>query len=281
MISVASKKISAFLSLVSITLGVGMIGDCASAQTDPLFNFNGVWTSVNPPGPYIAFFEVGLGQRAASLPMGQANLSISNGDTGSNLMVSGEGFVCYYAVNLINSQEMTWDLKKGDSVCMPSRVLKKVEGNQGSGQTNAAQNKTARDSDTGASDWRVGQGMGFLELTVRNGPGNQFTIACNESSDSVDGSSVDISILNKGPKVGSQVKIIFDDDDLEFLADKAGSWKIYSHVDADNFRFMLENIQRSKNMLVQFSDNRASKFSLKGAARIVAELKCKDGYYNF
>jgi hypothetical protein len=276
-----SKKNSFFLSWVLIPLGALTFGGYGSAQTDPLSNFTGVWSSVNPPGPYIAFFDIGLGKRAASLPMGQANLSVSNGDTGSNLMVSGEGFVCYYAVNLINSQEMTWDFKKGDSVCMPSRVLKKVEGNPGSGPLNAAQNSTARDSDAGGSDWRVGMGMGFQELAVKNGPGNQFTIACNLSADTVDGSSIDISILNKGPKGGSQVKIVFDDEVLEFRADKAGSLKINSHVDADNFRVMLENIRRSRNMLVQFSDNRSSKFSLKGAAKIVAGLECKDGYYNF
>ena len=97
----------------------------AGAQTDPLRNLDGIWVSVSPPGPHINFNRVGLGNHEASLPMGQASLRVSDGTAGSNLRVSGAGFDCFYFLGYVNSREMTWELKQGDSVCMPSAHYKK------------------------------------------------------------------------------------------------------------------------------------------------------------
>jgi hypothetical protein len=55
--------------------------------------------------------------------------------------------------------------------------------------------------------WTVGYGHGFMEHGVENGPGNGITIACNQTSD-IGSTSIDITIIGKGPPPGSNVKII-------------------------------------------------------------------------
>lgn len=97
----------------------------ASAQ-DPLGIFDGIWVSVNPPGPQIIFNKIGGGLRQASLPvLGLATITVSDGRDGSNLKVSGSGFTCYYLFGRISSREMTWDLKSGPPACPPSAQFKK------------------------------------------------------------------------------------------------------------------------------------------------------------
>jgi hypothetical protein len=94
-------------------------------NSDPLSNLDGIWASVNPPGPHVTFNRVGLGQREASLSIGQASLRVSNGESGSNLKVSGENFECFYFVGFVSAREMTWQLKQGSSVCPQSSHYKK------------------------------------------------------------------------------------------------------------------------------------------------------------
>ena len=94
-------------------------------QGDSLGLLDGVWVSVNPPGPQIIFNRLGLGTRAASLPMGQATVRVSDGRSGSTLRVSGEGFDCFYLVSPINRAKMVWQLKEGSPVCLPSMALDK------------------------------------------------------------------------------------------------------------------------------------------------------------
>ncbi len=108
------------------TLGILIAtSEFAFAQYDPLRNLDGIWVSVNPPGPHIYFNRVGLGTREASLSIGQASLRVSDGTAGSNLLVSGAGFTCYYFLGYVNSREMTWELKQGDSMSIPSAHYKK------------------------------------------------------------------------------------------------------------------------------------------------------------
>lgn len=97
----------------------------SAQQGDPLSRLDGIWVSVNPPGPHLNFYRVGLGQREVSLPMGQSIINVSDGVAGSNLKVSGEAFNCFYFVGFVNAREMTWELKKGDAICMPSAHYKK------------------------------------------------------------------------------------------------------------------------------------------------------------
>jgi len=94
-------------------------------QGDPLASLDGSWLSINPPGPSISFYQVGLGQRAAILSMGQASIKVSDGVSGSNLKISGEGFDCYYYVGFVSISEMIWQLKQGDSVCTNSAYYKR------------------------------------------------------------------------------------------------------------------------------------------------------------
>lgn len=109
-----------------IALGYLLVFATANARADALDIFNGVWVSVNPPGPHFIFNKVGLNSREASLPvLGQAAIRVSNGENGSNFLISGEGFSCQYFVGKINNSEMTWELKGGSSVCFPSAHFKK------------------------------------------------------------------------------------------------------------------------------------------------------------
>ena len=111
---------------LACALAVGAVSTPVLAQQgDSLGLLDGVWVSVNPPGPQVIFNKLGLGQRAASLPMGQAAIRVSDGRSGSTLRVSGEGFDCFYLVSPINRGEMVWQLKEGSPVCLPSAHYKK------------------------------------------------------------------------------------------------------------------------------------------------------------
>ena len=95
--------------------------------SDPLAALDGAWVAVNPPGPQLNFFKAGLGQRMASLAMGQASIRLSDGTSGSQLRVSGEGFNCFYSVGFVSSDEMVWQLKQGDSVCLSNALYRKSQ----------------------------------------------------------------------------------------------------------------------------------------------------------
>jgi hypothetical protein len=113
-----------YLALIVLFL---LLVSPASSQ-EPLALFDGIWVSVNPPGPQVIFNKVGGGLRQASLPLlGLATVSVSDGKDGSNLKVSGPGFDCYYLFTQIGAGEMTWELKSGSSSCPPSSYLRKVQ----------------------------------------------------------------------------------------------------------------------------------------------------------
>ena len=92
---------------------------------DPLAALDGTWLSLNPPGPAITFFRTSFGQRHAILPIGQAAVRISDGASGSNLKVAGEGFECFYYVGFASMSEMIWQLKEGNSACPNSGYFKR------------------------------------------------------------------------------------------------------------------------------------------------------------
>jgi hypothetical protein len=92
--------------------------DATQSKRDPLDIFDGVWVSVTPPGLHIMFNKGGLNTREASLPtLGQASIRLSDGNMGSNVKISGEGFDCYYYVFKINTRDMIWEFKGGAAIC--------------------------------------------------------------------------------------------------------------------------------------------------------------------
>jgi hypothetical protein len=119
-----SYRSIAFLFFVLLASNVGAWG-----QGDPTQIFNGVWVAVNPPGPHIVFNTIGLGQREASLPiLGQARISTSNGEDGSNFRISGPGFTCFYLILTTNQRStMVWELRSGPDVCFKSAVFAQAD----------------------------------------------------------------------------------------------------------------------------------------------------------
>lgn len=118
--------VSAFLALIVNAHGQG----------DPTQIFNGVWVAVSPPGPHVVFNMISLGQREASLPIvGQATISPSNGENGSNFRISGAGFTCFYLI-LTTSQRtrMVWELKSGQDVCFKSAAFEQADNPDASAQ---------------------------------------------------------------------------------------------------------------------------------------------------
>jgi hypothetical protein len=101
----------------------------AESSDDPLQMFDGVWVSIFPPGPHIVFNRIGSQSREASLPMlGQAAVTSSRGESGSNFQISGSGFSCFYLILTAGQRsKMIWELKSGDSVCFPSAVFERAD----------------------------------------------------------------------------------------------------------------------------------------------------------
>ena len=113
------------LSLTCAVMVSSLTAPVLAQQGDSLALLDGVWVAVTPPGPQVIFNKLGLGQRAASLPMGQATIRVSDGRSGSTLRVSGEGFDCFYLVSPISRIEMVWELKEGNPVCLLNAHYKK------------------------------------------------------------------------------------------------------------------------------------------------------------
>jgi hypothetical protein len=113
---------------LAAVVACSQVWPCLSAD-DPLQVFDGVWVSITPPGPHVVFNRIGGQTRLASLPiLGQATITASNGENGSNFKVSGEGFSCFYLVLTTNQRSrMVWELKSGQSVCMQSAVLERAD----------------------------------------------------------------------------------------------------------------------------------------------------------
>ena len=101
----------------------------AALDRDPLSVLDGGWVSISPPGPQVFFNKTGLGSRSVGLPiLGQASIRVSGGEYGSNFRVSGAGFNCFYNVAFTKKAErMVWELKGGDSICMPSSAYERIE----------------------------------------------------------------------------------------------------------------------------------------------------------
>jgi len=95
----------------------------AVAQVDPLAIYEGSW--INSAQSIVIFSKVS-GGRMVGLPTGQAMLRSSNGEGGSNIRMSGEGFDCFYLASPIDAKTIGWELKNGSSVCPPSTRLQKL-----------------------------------------------------------------------------------------------------------------------------------------------------------
>src|SRR5262249_346872 len=118
------------IKLAATTFLIGasvlIVGEARCQQHDPLAIFDGIWPSVNPPGPHFYFNKTSLNAREASLPFGQAQIRVSDGRDGSNFKVSGTAFDCYYFVSKISEKDMVWEWKSGSSPVCPksARFLK-------------------------------------------------------------------------------------------------------------------------------------------------------------
>lgn len=126
-------------------------------------------------------------------------------------------------------------------------------------------------------DWTVGFGQGYLEHTVKNGPGNEFDIACDVGA-TMDHArtGIIIEIVGKSPPPQSTVRVILDGDEISLFTDDRGTVTTDCRVCAQNFEHVWGKIRKSKTMLVQLADGRSSKFSLNGAKRALEPKPCKN-----
>jgi hypothetical protein len=111
--------------------GILCLAASRAGSEEPLAIFDGVWSSVTPPGPQIIFNKISGGLRQATLPvLGAATITLSDGRDASNLKVSGLGFDCYYLFGIINAREMTWNKQSGPAVCPASSHFKKIQASE-------------------------------------------------------------------------------------------------------------------------------------------------------
>ena len=99
----------------------------APSKGDQISVFLGPWGSVNPPGPHVVFTKIGASVEGSLPNLGQAMIKESNGEDGSNFVISGRGFRCLYMIVVFENSdpiEMTWELKSGSVVCPKSALLR-------------------------------------------------------------------------------------------------------------------------------------------------------------
>lgn len=128
-------------------------------------------------------------------------------------------------------------------------------------------------------DWVVGFGQGYVEHTVKNGPGNTFAIVCDIGA-TIDhrGTGLSISIKDRGPPINSSVKVVLDDKEITLSVDDNGSMKADCHVCSDNFVYLWDKIRKARFMIVQFSNGDSSSFSLKGVKKALDPKVCRTGW---
>ncbi|MGJ4971108.1 MULTISPECIES: hypothetical protein [unclassified Bradyrhizobium] len=114
--------------LVAGVTSVSLAFSTNALADDALQMFDGVWVSISPPGPHIVFNKIGQ-TREASLPnLGQASITSSRGESGSNYQIAGAGFTCYYLILTTNAQaKMVWELKSGSSPCFANAVFERAD----------------------------------------------------------------------------------------------------------------------------------------------------------
>lgn len=127
--------------------------------------------------------------------------------------------------------------------------------------------------------WSVGYSQGYAEYIVSNGPGNEFNISCNENAEN-GSTGILIDIVGKRPPGGSKINVVLDGDEISFMADSSGAIETDCHVCADSFIALWKGLKTANTMLVQFSDGRSSKFTMKGASKVFKGAKCKVDYYS-
>jgi hypothetical protein len=130
-----------------------------------------------------------------------------------------------------------------------------------------------------AQGWRSGFGQGINEISVGNGPGNEFRINCDVGiTDDASRTSVSFTIRDRYPRKGSKVAVYIDDTELEFYMDDDYRSLISYRAAQGNFDMLWEKARTGRSMRVVFEDGRTSTFSLKGAAKALGRKPCDTGF---
>lgn len=120
----------------------------------------------------------------------------------------------------------------------------------------------------------MGFGQGRVEYITRNGPGNEFNITCGPDSDGIDTARIFIEIIGHSPPPNSQIRVFVDGNEAQFYSDAAGIINIDHRAATSNFNYMWEKIREGRQMIVIFSDNRSSQFSLRGSSKTLPARPC-------
>jgi hypothetical protein len=132
---------------------------------------------------------------------------------------------------------------------------------------------------TGGGKWRTGFGQGILEISVSNGPGNEFRIDCDLGA-TEDASRTGMSFMIRGryPPPNSEVRVFIDDTEIQFFMDQEYSSKIDNRSAYMNFVALWEEARTGRSMRVLFSDGRTSTFTLNGARAALGAKPCDTGF---
>jgi hypothetical protein len=129
------------------------------------------------------------------------------------------------------------------------------------------------------SEWRSGFGQGYLELSVSYGPGNQFSVSCDEgATDTGERTSIRIEILGRAPPPRSKVSIVVEGEEVSLFTDQFGTINTDCRACAANFRYLWERLVPAQVMFVQLSDGRSSKFSVVGANEALSGGPCRTSW---
>ena len=115
--------------------------------------------------------------------------------------------------------------------------------------------------------WTIGLQQGVYTLISRYGRDNEFTISCNTGTSKDKKTGITVKLNGRGPPPNSAVKFILDDNEIELGTGDDSSLQFGCVYCYNKFLVFLSTFLRSKFMVVQFADDRTSRFPIVGAPK--------------
>ena len=126
---------------------------------------------------------------------------------------------------------------------------------------------------TATSDhvWRSGWAQGVTEAQVTLGSGNEIYIACKETDEISEYTSIYINLA--GRPVDDEVLISFDKQGLTEYPFTGGVLKPMSRAHEGYVFTFIESIRKHNQIYVRSKDGREATFALKGAAKATEDCQ--------
>lgn len=120
-----------------------------------------------------------------------------------------------------------------------------------------------------AQEWSYEIVHGAVEASVELGPGNSIAVTCTGGFGRPI-TRVSFSLVGKAPPPFATVLLVVDDNDpLDVPTNENGELPSNSHLDADWFETVRDQLKSGTSVYIRFPDGTGARFPLKGSAEAI------------